>query len=94
MGYGLPQGGGGEPAIMDNPGVKLPWAELVERLGHTPEERGTSTAASTVMDTPTPSSMRHRPYGPSSNSPRLRESIRETEGMSWLVTRRLNSKDH
>ena len=28
------------------------------------------------------------------NSPLLRETVRELEGMSWLVTRRLNSKDH
>ena len=27
------------------------------------------------------------------DSPPLRESVREAEGMSWLVTRRLNSKD-
>lgn len=40
-----------------------PWARLLDRMGHTPEEGRETTSAVTDLDTPTPSSTRLRSNG-------------------------------
>ena len=85
---------------LESPGP-TPWANMLARLDG--EARGETMNTSRATERDTPSSMRspgeRRPRrrevdsSEGRNSPPLREAVRESGDMLWLVTRRLNSKD-
>ena len=88
---------------LESPGP-TPWSDMIVRMNtedHQELREPPSTMRTTERDTP--SSMRspgeRRPRRRETeaserrNSPPLREAVRESGDMLWLVTRRLNSKD-